>query len=174
MSIKLCKLCSGNRYGNSSWCYKHYQERLRLKRQEKAERKLANKIKTKRFQLSLKKKLHNKAWKLMSEWIRRKDANLDGFNYCYTCEAIKHYKDLDAGHFRHDKLDFDDRNLKPQCTKCNRYYSGMLDIYAYKLLKDYGKEWFDKLVKDSWEHIGYSCEELRLIIIDLRDKISKL
>ena len=120
------------------------------------------------------KTLHNKAWKLQSEWIRRKDANLDGNVYCYTCDKAMHWKESHAGHFKHGKLDFDDRNLKVQCPGCNTYRDGRLDVYALRLLKDYGKKWILKLESDALQTTPYTWSQLQEIIIELKLKLSKL
>ena len=174
MELKPCKICGAKRYANTSWCYSCYRKREKEKKEEKARLKKEKKEGTKKFQQSLKKKLHGIAWRLMSEWVRRKDANPDGFNECYTCDTPLHYKQLQAGHFKHGRLDFDERNLKPQCAQCNKYYSGRLDVYAERLIKDNGLFWFDRLVADAWQHKGYSVEDLKKIIEDLKVKISNL
>jgi hypothetical protein len=171
---KPCKLCNKKRYANTSWCWKHFREREKLKKEEKARLKKERKESTKCFEKSLKKKLHNQMWKLMSEWIRRKDANPNGFVECYTCDKVIHYKEANCGHFKHDRLDGDERNLKVQCITCNKYYSGRLDVYAERLIRDYGLEWFNKLVRDAWAHKGYSCEDYARIIKDLKEKLNKL
>lgn len=118
-----------------------------------------------------KKKLHDSVWKLMSLYVRKKDADFNGFNKCYTCDIVKHYSELQAGHYKHDRLDFDERNLKPQCVKCNHFNSGKLDVYAERLIKDYGLKWFNKLVKDAWSHTGYSEEEMKKIKVELKEKL---
>jgi len=171
---KPCKLCDKERFANTSWCLKHYKEREKQKATEKLARKKERKEQSKGYLKSLRKKLHAKAWTLQSEWIRKKDANLDGYVECYTCLEIKHYKETNAGHYKHDRLDFDDRNLKVQCIKCNHRNSGELDLYAERLISENGLEWFNKLVADSWSHPGYSVEDLKLIIEDLKIKISSL
>lgn len=174
MKERLCKICGSKCYANTSWCFKHWREREKAKKEEKARLKRERKESTKGFQENLKKKLHRIAWRLMSEWIRRKDANPDGFVECYTCRRMKHYKETNAGHYKHGRLDFDERNLKVQCVKCNQHNSGELDLYAERLIEEYGLEWFNKLVKDAWCHQGYSVSDLRAIIEDLKIKISNL
>jgi len=171
---KECKECRCKRYANTNLCYHHYREREKAKKEEKLRLKKIRKESTKGFEKSLRKKLHGMAWKLMSEWIRRKDANADGFIECYTCGRVKHYKETNAGHYKHDRLDFDERNLKCQCVRCNHSNSGELDIYAENLIRDNGLEWFNQLVKDAWAHKGYSVEDLKKIIVDLKEKLSKL
>lgn len=136
--------------------------------------KIERQSKTKGFIEKTRKQLMGQAWKLMSEWIRRKDANSNGFNYCYTCGTRRHYKELQAGHFKHDRLDLDERNLKPQCPRCNRFLSGALDVYAEKLIRDYGLEWFNQLVRDANEYHKYEIPEIAKVIRDLKTKISSL
>lgn len=79
-----------------------------------------------------------KAWKVFSEWVRRKDADGAGYSTCFTCDSKIHWKELNAGHFKHGKLDFDEMNVNPQCVRCNKWLSGKLDIYAFNLIKKYG------------------------------------
>lgn len=116
---KKCKIsgCENERYANTSWCYSHYiehEKEKKAKKEEKAIAKLNDKIK-KQAQKDLWRIVHNRVWKLMSEYIRTKDADEFGYNTCYTCGARKHWKELQCGHYKHDKLDFDERNLKRQC-----------------------------------------------------------
>jgi hypothetical protein len=120
------------------------------------------------------KKLHKKAWALMSEWIRRKDANQDGFTYCYTCDKVIHYKEANCGHFKHDRLDLDERNLKCQCVGCNKYHSGRLDVYASKLIAENGLRWFRKLERDACKYNKYDIKRLEEIIEDLKIKLRTL
>ncbi len=174
MDIKPCKICGGKRHANINLCFSCYKKREKEKKEEKAIKKLERKQNTKKYQEKIKKTIHNKVWKLMSEYIRKKDADQYGYNYCYTCGEKKHYKELQAGHYKHDRLDFDERNLKPQCGKCNHYNSGELDLYAERLIRENGLEWFNKLVSDSWKHEGYSIEEMLEIEKDLKFKISAL
>lgn len=173
--MTICKICEVKpKYANTNFCYSCYREREKRKKLEKEQKKLERKVQSKGYQESLRKKLHKKAWGLMSQWVRRKDANLDGFVECYTCNEIKHYKEMNAGHFHHDRLDFDERNIKPQCVTCNKYYSGRLNIYATNLLQEYGSKWFMKLDQDAKAYNKYTPERLKEIIIDLQNKISKL
>ena len=155
MTKKTCKLCDKTRYLNTSWCWEHY---LAREKEKKAKKKLKdidkNKVKKKTTK-QIKKTLHDSCWKLMSKAVRLKGADSNGFNSCYTCGVVKHYKELQAGHYKHGRLDFDFRNLKPQCVKCNHFHSGRLDVYAEKLIKEYGVKWLDKLVQDAWKHTGY-------------------
>ena len=106
--------------------------------------------------------LQKRAWKAWSKHIRTEGGKKE-FNVCYTCGKKSHYKDLDAGHFHHNKLDFDARNIHPQCAGCNRYRNGMLHIYETKLSQELGVEGMAKLILDANTKM-YSKQELVDII----------
>jgi hypothetical protein len=96
-----------------------------------------SKIKKSKSTKSLRKKL----WKLVSEYVRRKDVDARGNAICYTCGFTGAWNTLDCGHYIHrDCLDFEVNNLRPQCTRCNRYLHGNLGVYSEKLIKEIGEE----------------------------------
>ena len=172
---KPCKKCSKPRYANLNICFSHYKAREKEKREEKKEKALIRKQSTKKWQDSRRKTLNNKAWKLMSEWVRRKDSDWRGYNNCFTCGKKLHWKELQAGHFIHGKLDYDDRNLKPQCGRpCNLDLSGNLRIYSRKLIGEYGLDWLDKLELDANTHMGYTIPELEKRIVELESLLKEL
>src|SRR6185295_6730992 len=79
-------------------------------------------------------RLHKKAWALFSEYVRRSSKGI-----CFSCGARKHWKELDAGHYIHGRLDYDELNIHAQCTYCNRYLHGNLGKYAERLLARHGE-----------------------------------
>jgi hypothetical protein len=149
----------------SKWC-------KTCKLEIEAEKKL-KKQSTQKFQKARFKTLHREAWKHISLYVRQLGADDNGFNTCYTCEERKHYKDLQCGHFFHGKLDFDLRNLKPQCPKCNMYHSGNLAYYSVKLAKELGVKGMEQLRLDA-NTKTYTIEDLEQIKLQYKDKISKL
>lgn len=107
-----------------------------------------------------KKGLHKKAWNIFSKYIRLREADWGGEVACYTCKTKHHWKELQAGHFKHNKLDFNELNIHPQCIKCNHFKNGNLDMYATYLVQDYGKGILDKLNKlASKDSIKYYTEQ---------------
>jgi len=109
-------------------------------------------MKTKRKRLISLKNLKKKCWKLTSELVRKSSADsFTGLGVCFTCEKVVPWRELQAGHYIHNKLDFDLRNLKAQCQFCNHYRRGELGIYGEKLNKIYGQAWIDQLRKDARE-----------------------
>lgn len=91
------------------------------------------------------KQLKKDAWKYISIIVRSENADFAGYTRCYTCKEVKLWKEMDCGHFIHDKGDFLKDNLKPQCSRCNRFLHGNLGVYAERLIEDNGLEWVKDL-----------------------------
>ena len=77
--------------------------------------------------------LKRKAWNTFSKWIRERD------KWCICCGSRNQ---LQAGHFHHNCLDFDEENINAQCKQCNHFKSGSLSIYSVYLLKKLGEKKF--------------------------------
>lgn len=111
------------------------------------------------------KSLHKKAWELQSQYIRRSGADSKGNNFCFTCGAKHHWKELDLGHYIHkDCLDFDPINLHPQCTYCNRFKHGNLGVYAERLIAEYGEGAVAELRVRSEQIKKFTVQELQDLI----------
>lgn len=115
------------------------------------------------------KTLKAKLWKVFSLFIRRREADDNGFTKCFTCGAKKHYKELDAGHYIPKSIGganlyFAEKNIHPQCTYCNRYMHGNLSQYAIRLQAKYGPQillWLEAQKKHSRQ---YNPSELTILI----------
>lgn len=77
-----------------------------------------------------------KAWTEFSKYIRNRDKR------CITCGSTT---SLQAGHYIHNRLDFNEVNISAQCSGCNLYKSGNLTQYALYLEATYGKGILQKL-----------------------------
>ena len=87
-----------------------------------------------------KQKMHDKAWKAWSAYIRKRDP------FCVTHLVLgKKVPSENAGHFWHAVLDFDDENINGQCINCNHWNSGRLAEYSTYLLNKLGKKKFEAL-----------------------------
>lgn len=145
---KWCKICWEKKYANTGWCLNHYKEREKQKKERnKKQPKIVKEVKKikkqkKKTSQQIKKTIHNRVWRLMSEYVRRKWADEFWFNTCYTCSYNTHWKNLQAWHFKHWKLDFDERNLKPQCLTSKSNI--LMSSWDYKNIEKI-KKW-DKLI----------------------------
>lgn len=115
------------------------------------------------------KTLRNKAWSLMSEYSRLKDSNRDGMVKCVTCETVKHWKEMHAGHFFHGSkqrpISYDDRNIHAQCSGCNLYGGGKRDHYSVYVIRRYGS-----MAPEELRTLKLSGKEMRRI--DLEEMIA--
>lgn len=114
----------------------------------------------------------------MSEWVRRKDADWRGYVSCVTCGTTRIWNDrMDAGHWIHDKLDYEEMNIHPQCKECNYKFNWkkVMPKYGRYMARNYGATQMERLEKLAWEKgNNYTRQELELIIGDLQTKISNL
>lgn len=117
---------------------------------------------------------HDKAWAKQSELIRREEKGV-----CYSCGEINDWKLCQAGHFHHDKLDFDRRNIHCQCVRCNKWLSGNLGNYALHLMEDIGIEGINKLKQDAMQSLATglnktTVEDYKLMIEDFERQLQLL
>ena len=64
------------------------------------------------------KSLRKKAWDLQSRFKRQEQADEFDIVRCYTCNAAKHWKEMQLGHYIHgDCMDFVDDDLRVQCQQ---------------------------------------------------------
>lgn len=87
---------------------------------------------------------------------------------CVTCDKRLPIKKLQAGHFLHNCLDFDFRNINAQCEHCNYFLNGNLSEYRAYLEKKYGPDIVPILKIAKKLEKKLSLWELELIIYDLQ------
>ncbi len=113
---------------------------------------------------------------LFSKVIRLKFADKNGDVNCYTCSDKKNWKQMQNGHYiprANMFLRFDERNCRPQCEYCNCRKYGNLLIFAQNLDKEHTGI-TDILYEESKTIYKYTRDELRLLKIDLTNKLKKL
>ena len=118
----------------------------------------------KRKKLKLLSWYKDRAWKVFSRYIRKRDKGV-----CFTCGIQKGWWEMDAGHFKHGRIDFDDRNIHAQCARCNRFLHGNLSVYAHRLIQEYGGGIVEYLTLESNKPIKYTREGLTEIYEKYKD-----
>lgn len=122
---------------------------------------------------SLKKAL----WKLVSEYVRRRDSNLDGFAECCTCGVVKQWKELQAGHFvggRRNSILYDLKNIHAQCYSCNVCRYGETLKYLDFMLEKYGQKEVVRLRSLNEKSVTYSIQDYEEMIENFKEKIRDL
>lgn len=81
---------------------------------------------------------------------------------------------MQAGHLHHNVLDFDEKNIHCQCSRCNHYLSGNLQKYSARFIDKYGLDEFTALeIRASMALKGEkrSEEDYRKLIEELNKKL---
>ena len=118
-------------------------------------------------------KLVKKLDTVFSQYIRRSNADNNGYCTCVTCNKTFHWKEIQAGHFmsrKHYSIRWDERNVKPQCVACNVYRAG--EQYKYSIFL--GKELSNVLYLQSKEIVKFTNYELENMINDYSEKLKKI
>ena len=109
------------------------------------------------------------AWDACSRYIRLRDAIAycekygidlgqftrpeDVVGRCCTCNAVKSWIRMDAGHYKGRGLGggsgayFDERNVNLQCKRCNGFRGGAPQEYETFLIDKYGPEIIEELTR---------------------------
>lgn len=122
-------------------------------------------------------KAKNTLWKVFSEYIRRKYSDSEGMCKCVSCFQVKHWKELQCGHYisrRYNATLFDEGNNHPQCYSCNIMKQGNIVGYTFFLDDTYGKYHRHKLFTKSKEIKRFSIHELEEMTKEYKEKLSKL
>ena len=92
------------------------------------------------------KSLKKEVWDLFSEFVRRSEADKDGYCICVTCGVRKKWNDgIQAGHYIHGTSFLIPDLVHSQCNSCNGFKSGMQAEYKVWMLNKYGQNHLDKL-----------------------------
>jgi hypothetical protein len=87
-------------------------------------------------------KLKKKLDSTFSQYIRRKYANKDSMVKCYTCSTVRHWKEMQNGHFisrTYLVTRFDENNCRPQCVGCNMFHHGKPLDFEENLKRELGE-----------------------------------
>ncbi len=111
---------------------------------------------------------------VFSKFIRK----TDDLCKCYTCGKQKDPKEMDAGHYIKRscmRTRWDERNVKPQCTSCNRFRGGNMDEYALHLVREYGEGIIEKLMELKHEPVKkYTIQELENLVETYKNKLKSI
>jgi hypothetical protein len=126
------------------------------------------------------KSVKKKAWDLMSQWVRRKDADEGGTTQCFTCDRLIDWKyESQAGHAiggRKNAVLLDEAIIRPQCYPCNAKHigNGRYDVFIRKLIELHGIEWMQKKSMEARQPKKMYVADYEEIIADLKMKLHNL
>ena len=114
---------------------------------------------------------------MFSEWIRRKDADEGGTNFCFTCGQPKFWKELQAGHFiggRTNAVLFQEEIVKPQCLMCNVFLRGNYGRYTLKMIDLHGREKVEEFMSLKHQVVKYTRSDIEELIEKYKSRLSTL
>lgn len=117
---------------------------------------------TVKYTIKERKLLKKKAWVLFSRFIRLRDNET-----CVTCGRTK--KDgyvMNAGHYIHNRENFNECNISCQCFVCNKIKHGNMRFYTIYMIEKYGVEYVKELLKCELSPIKLESGEYYLKIIN--------
>jgi len=119
------------------------------------------------------KQLKKMLWRIVSPYIRQRDKGI-----CFTCGAVKHWKEMQAGHFvpadSCSDTQFDETNVHCQCVRCNKFLSGNLMEYTLRMIDKYDKDCVDDLRRRGRVVKKWTKEELKELIEYYKIKLEEL
>ena len=131
-------------------------------------------FKKERKKTSSLRKLKADVWDLFSEWVRRSEANAQGFVQCVTCKKYLHWKDAQAGHYIHGTGFRIPELVHSQCPQCNGFKSGNLIAYKEYMLERYGADMLARFEFLATRTYIYTQLELQYIKKDYQQKLIQL
>lgn len=121
--------------------------------------------------------LKNKAWRLFSQYIRRKYSNKEGFAKCFTCGTVKPWKELQCGHGiggRGNYVLFLEEVCRPQCYGCNVGRKGAYEVFIPKLIDWYGSDKYNEWVVESRKPLKRTKADYLELISELEKNLVEL
>jgi len=111
--------------------------------------------------------------RIISNYVRIKEADSSGVNICFTCGRKFHWENLDCGHYiqrSESGLRFDLQNLRPQCRRCNTLHETNTKPYTDKLEAE-NKGITEYLIEQSRQVTKLSMNDLKELRISMQEKL---
>lgn len=115
--------------------------------------------------------------KIFSEYIRLRDADVNGYIRCYCCGYPVHWKLAHNGHFfgrRFLGTRFNEENCHACCVPCNTYNNGNLKAYEEHLRREYGDSIIDKLTMLKNTLTKFAPYEIEEMTEEYKQKVKEL
>ena len=113
--------------------------------------------------------------------VRLKASDDNGYCKCVTCEALKHYKEMQGGHFiprGNSATKLMEENIHPQCFGCNGFgmkYGDAEKYYTFWMCDTYGKDFVENLLADKRAKKPHKWVrgDLDALLIDTNEQIKE-
>lgn len=110
-------------------------------------------------------------------YIRLRDVMPNGYGKCISCGKIKHFSDLQCGHYfsrKNMSVRFDPTNCHAECAGCNCFSADHLIGYRENLIRKIGQARYDLLVSKAHTSKKYEDFELKELIKYYTNEVRRL
>lgn len=106
---------------------------------------------------------------VLSQYVRKSNADHTGHAACFTCGVVKPWSELQCGHFQCRskrstrwlyKPEEGLTNVQPQCARCNMTNGGQQYIFGKRLDEVYGEGTADRLIQLSMQPANHTVHDL--------------
>ena len=125
-------------------------------------------------------KLGDECAVLLQKLVRMKAADYDGSCVCVSCGAVKHWKEMQGGHFiaRGNKATkLMEENINPQCPGCNCFgmrYGDAEKQYTVWMIDTHGRDFVDEMIATKGIPHKFVRGDLEELKQELTERISEL
>lgn len=128
----------------------------------------------------MKETLRAKTLRLFQLLRRLEESDDEGVSKCVTCGVMKHYSELQGGHFlpkgKSSYFALDKRNVWPQCPSCNLFgmkYGVAAQEYTLFMITKYGKKQVNQMLVDASKINKLYAADYRDMIAEFNAQIKK-
>ena len=122
-------------------------------------------------------RLRNDVADLVQRLVRLKAADSNGMVKCWTCPTVKHWKEMQGGHFIErgkTATKMLEENIHPQCEYCNQWgmkKSSTVLLYRREMVAWYGEEFVQWLENEAKKTVRHTRQELATLAADYEAQI---
>jgi hypothetical protein len=122
-------------------------------------------------------RLRNDVAELVQRLVRLKAADHNGMVKCWTCPEVKHWKEMQGGHFierTKTATKMLEENIHPQCPACNQWgmkKASTVLAYRREMVLWYGEDFVQWLEAESKRSVRHTRQELESLIIEYTKQI---
>lgn len=127
------------------------------------------------------KRMKARARRAFQRWVCLRDCDLyqkNGmFASCISCNKLKHFKDLQGGHWldgSHTSTLFEANNCHAQCRQCNNWTTVKVkDTYRENLVKKIGSKEMERIEQLHHSTKEYTAQDLESIYLDYKSRLKE-
>jgi hypothetical protein len=112
---------------------------------------------------------------ILQKLVRVQSADDNGYCQCVSCGVVKHWKEMQGGHFisrSKTATKITRENVHTQCRRCNAWPDSTTVLsYRDYMIERYGEDFVENLREESGKLKKWTREELNLIKENLKKEL---